>query len=52
MTSGSDDIRRLYRVYKTLFQMAHDRGYAVSQAELEMSMEDFLKELKRGGEAQ
>ena len=34
---------RLYRIYKTLHQMVHDRGYAVSQAELDLSLNSFIE---------
>ena len=33
---------RLWRVYKTLHQIVHDRGYVVSQAELDMSLNEFI----------
>eukprot|EP00124_Ichthyophonus_hoferi_P002800 Ihof_evm3s208 gene=Ihof_evmTU3s208 len=32
---------RLWRVRKTLFQMCYDRGYLVSQTELDMTLEEF-----------
>ena len=35
------DISKIFRAYKTLQQMLHDRGYQVSDQELKISMEDF-----------
>lgn len=32
---------RLWRVHKTIHQLVHDRGYVVSQGELEMSLQEF-----------
>ncbi len=32
---------RLWRVHKTVHQLVHDRGYVVSQAELEMTLQEF-----------
>ena len=32
---------RLWRIRKTAVQMVHDRGYMVSQAELDMSLQQF-----------
>ena len=32
---------RLWRVHRTVHQLVHDRGYVVSQAELEMSLQEF-----------
>lgn len=32
---------RLWRVHKTVHQLVHDRGYVVSQAELDLSLADF-----------
>lgn len=32
---------RLWSVYKTVHQMVHDRGYVVSQSELDLSLSDF-----------
>ena len=34
---------RLWRVYKTIYHMLHDRGYAITQAELDLSLIDFVK---------
>ncbi|KAJ3391196.1 hypothetical protein HDU92_009151 [Lobulomyces angularis] len=35
------DAIRLWRVYKTVHEMVHDRHYSVSQAEIDLSLEDF-----------
>lgn len=32
---------KLWRVHKTVHQLVHDRGYVVSQSELDMSLADF-----------
>ncbi|KAK0424934.1 hypothetical protein QR680_008932 [Steinernema hermaphroditum] len=40
----SDDVLetyRLWRIRKTLMQMCHDRGYLISQGELDMTLEEF-----------
>lgn len=33
---------RLWRANKTIHQLVHDRGYVVSQAELEMTLPEFM----------
>ena len=35
------DVSKIYRAYKTLQQMMRDRGYIVSDEELNISLEDF-----------
>lgn len=40
---------RLWRVYKTVHQMIHDRGYTVSQAQITMPLSDFLATFTAGG---
>ena len=44
MDSSSVDreTTRLWRVSKTVHQLVHDRGYVVSQAELEMTLPEFV----------
>jgi DNA-directed RNA polymerases I, II, and III subunit RPABC1 len=39
----SQETARLWRVHKTVSQMVHDRGYIVSQANLELSLVDFIQ---------
>jgi len=36
-----DDLTKLYQVKRTVTQMLHDRGYIVSQAELDQTKEEF-----------
>lgn len=36
------EVTRLWRVHKTIHQLVHDRGYIVSQAELEMTLQEFV----------
>lgn len=47
MTSGTDgdarEVARLWRVYKTIHHMLHDRGYAITQSELDLSLTDFVQ---------
>jgi DNA-directed RNA polymerases I, II, and III subunit RPABC1 len=33
---------RLWRANKTVHQLVHDRGYVVSQGELEMTLNEFV----------
>lgn len=42
MESVDRETTRLWRVCKTVHQLVHDRGYVVSQAELEMSLQEFI----------
>lgn len=45
MTSLNEkEITRLWRVQKTVNHMMHDRGYVVSQSELDRSLEDFVQQ--------
>ena len=39
--TASSEVIRLWRVYKTLMQMVHDRGYMVTQEELDMDLSTF-----------
>ncbi len=36
-----DSPSELFRVFRTVNEMVHDRGYLVSKSELEMSLNDF-----------
>lgn len=49
MESYERDTVRLWRVHKTAHHMVHDRGYVVSQAELDMSLADFASSYGVGG---
>ena len=42
MDSVDRETTRLWRVSKTVHQLVHDRGYVVSQTELEMSLQEFI----------
>lgn len=42
-TSSADrETTRLWRANKTVHQLVHDRGYVVSQAELELTLPEFV----------
>jgi len=40
---------RLWRIHKTVHHMVHDRGYIVSQAELDMTLSEFVQTYGSGG---
>jgi len=42
------DTVRLWRVHKTVHQLVHDRGYVVSQAELDMTLSEFIQTFGAG----
>lgn len=42
MDSVDRETTRLWRASKTVHQLVHDRGYVVSQAELEMTLPEFI----------
>ncbi|VDP22098.1 unnamed protein product [Soboliphyme baturini] len=44
--SSSDEIEtyRLWRIRKTVMQMCHDRGYLVTQMELDQTLEQFKQQ--------
>ena len=39
--SADREVTRLWRIHKTIHQLVHDRGYVVSQAELDMTLQEF-----------
>ncbi|KAJ4908220.1 DNA-directed RNA polymerases II and IV subunit 5A [Raphanus sativus] len=43
MSLSEEEIRMLFRVNKTLSQMLKDRGYIVTDSELEMTQEQFIE---------
>lgn len=43
MQSIGQDIRNLWRVYRTVHRMAYDRGYQVAKAEWELPLEEFVQ---------
>lgn len=40
--SADRETTRLWRANKTVHQLVHDRGYVVSQAELELTLPEFV----------
>ena len=48
MESYERDTVRLWRVHKTAHHMVHDRGYVVSQAELDLSLPEFVQTFGAG----
>lgn len=48
MDSDRDTVK-LWRVHKTVHQLVHDRGYVVSQPELDMSLKDFVAQFAPSG---
>mmetsp|Transcript_3081 Transcript_3081/g.5417 ORF Transcript_3081/g.5417 Transcript_3081/m.5417 type:complete len:213 (-) Transcript_3081:154-792(-) len=49
-SSFIDEVTKIWRVRKTVFQMLHDRGYFVSDKSLEEKKEDFEKQWKEASE--
>ncbi|KAI8060200.1 RNA polymerase [Gongronella butleri] len=47
---GNNETTRLWRVYRTTHQMVHDRGYLVSQSELEMELDTFKRTFAPSGD--
>ncbi|KAI8911602.1 RNA polymerase, partial [Gorgonomyces haynaldii] len=45
-----DNSTRLWKVYKTVHEMVSDRGYLVSQNELELTLEDFVQQYSKNGQ--
>ncbi|XJO75644.1 hypothetical protein BDV3_006289 [Batrachochytrium dendrobatidis] len=43
------EVSKLWRVYRTIHEMVSHRGYLVSKAELEMSLDDFRYTYTKGG---
>ncbi|KAI8811801.1 RNA polymerase [Cladochytrium replicatum] len=41
LDQGSKDAARLWKIYRTLHEMVYDRGYLVSEDELNMTLEEF-----------
>ncbi|KAL3900219.1 MAG: hypothetical protein SGCHY_001496 [Lobulomycetales sp.] len=44
-----EEVVRLWRVYKTVHEMVNDRGYVVSNRELEMDLDEFKDTYARNG---
>lgn len=42
MSLSEEEIRRFFRIHKTLHQMLNDRGYIVTESELGMTHEQFV----------
>ncbi|KAG1277718.1 hypothetical protein G6F65_008360 [Rhizopus arrhizus] len=49
-SSHSNDETRVWRVFRTAHQMVHDRGYLVSQSELDMDLESFKRTFAPSGD--
>jgi DNA-directed RNA polymerase I, II, and III subunit RPABC1 len=47
MDADLQEVRRLWKVYRTIHQLCHDRGYLVSQADMEMDYEQFRSQFAR-----
>lgn len=43
MDSTERETARLWRVFRTVYRMLHDRGYAITQAELDTTLADFVR---------
>ncbi|KAI9277200.1 RNA polymerase [Phascolomyces articulosus] len=50
MDSGSNEATRLWRVFRTAHQMVHDRGYLVSQNDLDMELDTFKRQFAPTGD--
>ncbi|KAJ8657700.1 hypothetical protein O0I10_006515 [Lichtheimia ornata] len=50
MDSGSNEATRLWRVYRTAHQMVHDRGYVVSQSDLDIELDQFKRQFAPAGD--
>lgn len=48
-SANEKEIARLWRVQKTVHHMMHDRGYLVSQTELDMSLDEFAHQFAPNG---
>ncbi|GAB5585515.1 DNA-directed RNA polymerases II 24 kDa polypeptide (RNA polymerase II subunit 5) [Umbelopsis nana] len=49
-TEARNEVARLWRVYKTIHHLVNDRGYLVSQSELDMDLETFKDTFARTSE--
>ncbi|GAA6007239.1 DNA-directed RNA polymerase core subunit RPB5 [Rhodotorula paludigena] len=45
------EVARLFRVSRTAHQLVRDRGYAIAEEEIKMSLEDFRQQYAAGGTA-
>ncbi|XP_059418709.1 DNA-directed RNA polymerases I, II, and III subunit RPABC1-like isoform X2 [Carassius carassius] len=43
-----EETYRLWKIRKTIMQLCHDRGYLVTQDELDQTLEEFKEEMKVG----
>lgn len=48
LNSEVDEVTRLYRIRKTLMEMLNDRGYMVTDSDINMTKDEFIA--KYGGE--
>lgn len=49
---GRNEAARLWKVFRTIHEMVRDRGYLVSQAELEMDLKTFQDMYATNGEVE
>ncbi|KAJ2956427.1 hypothetical protein NQZ79_g7743 [Umbelopsis isabellina] len=49
-SEARNEVARLWRVYQTIHQLVNDRGYLVSQSELEMDLDTFKENFARTAE--
>lgn len=49
MVEYDREVVRLWNVYRTVHQMVHDRGYVVSQAELDQTLAQFAEQFAPAG---
>jgi len=49
MDAEAREVTKLYRAYKTIHEMVHDRGYLVSQNELDMTLQQFQEKYAQTG---
>lgn len=43
MTLSDDEVTRLYRIRKTVMEMLQDRGYFVTDKEIQMEKREFIQ---------
>lgn len=43
MALTEEEIKRLYRIHKTLMQMLKDRGYFIADSEITMTINQFVR---------
>jgi DNA-directed RNA polymerase I, II, and III subunit RPABC1 len=46
--AGNRETARLWRAWRTVHEMVQDRGYILSEAEVRISLEDFIRKFGSG----